>query len=447
MHEDIREEVREDVLLLRGSPFRRLFESRVLGQIATNAMIYALLILLVEDGSSLQATMFVIALTLPAVILGIPGGTVADILPRRLTMLGAYLARAALAAALVYYGGNFFYIYLLVIVHASIGQVFGPAEAAVVPAVVRRDRLPAANALMTLGLMVGQVAGMVVLAPLLIKAASPDAVFIVSAVLFLAAAWIVLLARRFTAPPVPGAAPSMGFLEATRHGFEILRTNRKAYRAIVFLVTTVTLSKVLVILLPEYTRTVLDIEPEDAVFVALPAAIGAALALLIVPVMSRLLGAWRVAALGFVLLLLGLFGLGFVVYLRDAIMENIDIGIGFVEEEVGVSSVITVTMLLAVPLGFAFTLVGVAARVVLNEQAPPEAQGRVFAVQVAIGDLLSLVPLLLVGTAADLFGVRTTLISATAVATLVSGYLVLFRRPGPGRGRGEPGPGTLAEPA
>jgi MFS family permease len=446
MHDDIREDIRDDVLLLRGSPFRRLFESRVLGQIASNAMIYALLILMVEDeGSSLQATMFVIALTLPSVILGIPGGTLADILPRRLTMLGAYLARAGLAIALVYYGGNLLYVYLLVLVHASIGQVFGPAEAAVVPAVVRRERLPSANALMTLGLMVGQVAGMVVLAPLLIKALSPDAVFIVCAALFLAAAWIVLLARRFTAPPVPGATPAMGFVEATHHGFEILRTDRKAYRAIVFLVTTVTLSKVLVILLPEYTRTVLDIEPEDAVFVALPAAIGAAVALLIVPVMSRFLGAWRVAALGFVLLLLGLFGLGFVVYLRDVILENVDLGIGFVEEEVGVSSVITVTMLLAVPLGFAFTLVGVAARVVLNEQAPPEAQGRVFAVQVAIGDLLSLVPLLLVGTAADIFGVRTTLITAATVATLVSGYLVLFRKPRPRPRREDPG--TAAEPA
>jgi len=425
------DDIRED-LLLRGSPFRRLFESRLVGQVASNAMLYALLILLVEDGSSLQATAFVIALTLPSVILGIPGGTVADIVPRRLTMLGSYLARAAIAGALVYYGGNLIYIYLLVMAHSTIGQVFGPAEAAVVPAVVRRDRLPAANALMTLGLMVGQIAGMVVLAPVLIKLLSPDAVFVMCALLFLVAAWIVLLARRFTAP-VDDSVPAMGFIDATKHGFEIVRTDRRAYLAIVYLVISLALSKVLIILLPEYTRSVLDIEPEDAVYVALPAAIGAALALLVVPLMSRLLGAWRVAALGFVLLLLGLFGLGFVVYLRDFILENWDIGIGFVEDEVGVSSVITVTMLLAVPLGFAFTLVGVASRVVLNEQAPPEAQGRVFSVQMAIGDLLTLVPLLLIGAAADIFGVRTTLITATAAATILSAYLTFGRRFGSGR--------------
>jgi MFS family permease len=425
-------ELREDALLLRGSPFRRLFESRIAGQIATNAMIYALLILLVEDeGSSLQATVFVIALTLPAVILAIPGGTVADFLPRRLTMLGAYLARAGIAVALIYYGGSFLYIYLLVLAHSAIGQLFGPAEAAVVPAVVQRERLPAANALMTLGLIIGQIAGMVVLAPVLIKILSPDAVFAVCGALFLLGAWIVLLARGFTAR-VENSVPAMGFVEATRQGFEILRTNRQAYLAIVYLVISATLSKVLIILLPEYTRSVLDIEPEDAVFVAMPAALGAAAALLVVPLMSRLLGAWRVAALGFVLLLLGLFGLGFVVYLRDAILENVDLGISFIEDEVGVSSVITVTMLLAIPLGFAFTLVSVASRVVMNEQAPPEAQGRVFAVQVAIGDLLSLAPLLVVGAASDLFGVRTTLIMATTAAVIVSAYLTFGRTFGPG---------------
>jgi hypothetical protein len=69
----------------------------------------------------------------------------------------------------------------------------------------------------------------------------------------------------------------------------------------------------------------------------------------------------------------------------------------------------------------------------MNEQAPPEALGRVFAVQVAIGDLLSLAPLLVVGAASDLFGVRTTLIMATTAAVIVSAYLTFGKTFGPGR--------------
>jgi MFS family permease len=231
-------------------------------------------------------------------------------------------------------------------------------------------------------------------------------------------------------------------MEATREGFRIIRTNRHAYLAMLYLVTAVSLSKVLIILLPNYTEDVLNIEPEDTVFVAAPAAIGAALGLLLVPLAARLFGAWRVVAFGFAVFLAGLVGLGLVIYVRDFLLENFDFGIGFVEDEVGVSSVITVTMLLAVPLGFAFTLVNVAARVVMNEQAPQEAQGRVFAVQMAIGDTLTLLPLLLVGVVADVVGVRATLLLSALSAILATGYLTFSRRFGP-----VTGDDTEAEPS
>src|SRR3990172_9919616 len=120
---------------------------------------------------------------------------------------------------------------------------------------------------------------------------------------------------------------------------------------------------------------------------------GAALGLVMAPAVTRWLGAWRVVAFGFALFLLGLVGLGLVVYVRDFIQANLDFGITFVEERVGVSSVITMTMILAIPLGLAFSLVSVGARAVMNEAAPQHAQGRVFAMQMAAGDFLSLLPL------------------------------------------------------
>jgi MFS family permease len=199
----------------------------------------------------------------------------------------------------------------------------------------------------------------------------------------------------------------------------------------VYLVTATALARVLVILLPKYTRDALQIAPEDTVFVAAPAAIGAALGLVFVPLGVRLLGAWRVVILGFAMLLVGMLGLGLVVYVRLFIIKNFDIGLSFLEFDVGVSSVITVAMGLAVPLGFAYTLVAVGTRVVMNQQAPPEAQGRVFAVQTAIGDTLSLAPLLLVGVVADLVGARATLLAAAAAAMVATGYLTFSRRWGP----------------
>lgn len=423
----------EDIGLLKNYRFRRLLESRVLGQAAWNAMIYGLLILVVEQsGSSIQSTFLIVAMTLPSILFGIPGGALADMLPLRFSLTAGYLLRAVVAAALIYYRDDLTYIYFLVFAASCVGQVFTPAEAATVPALVRRDQLSAANSLMVLTLIMGQIIGAVTLAPILLKILGPAAVFSVCMLLFLAATYVIgWMASGFGTSRVEEDRPKMGVLDAMREGFRILSTRRQAYLAIIYLVTAMAMSKMLIILLPKYTEDVLKIAPEDTVYVAAPAAIGAALGLILTPPLARWFGAWRVVAFGFSVLMLGLMGLGLVVVVRDFIQNNLDFGITFVEEEVGVSSVITVTMLLAMPVGFAFTLVAVAARVVMNEQAPQEAQGRVFAMQMALGDFLSLLPLLLVGVVADVVGVRATLLAASMSAVALALYLTFTSRFGP----------------
>jgi len=425
-------EFQDDVRLLKNPRFRHLLEARIIGQTAQNAMLYALFILVVnETGSSVQSTVLVIAFALPSIVLGIPAGAVADMVPRRLTLTGGYLLRAAIVFSLVFYSDSTLSIFLLAAAFSTVGQFFAPAEAAVVPVLVRRDQLPAANALMVLTLILGQIAGMVVLAPLLLKLIDARSVFVASTLLLLWAAYIMgWMASGFTRAE-EAKAMDLGFTEAMREGFRILRSDRHAYLAIVYLVTSLSLLKVLVILLPKYTEDVLKISTEDTVYVAAPAAMGAALGLVMAPPVTRWLGAWRVVAFGFALFLLGLVGLVLVVYVRDFIQSNLDFGISFVEDEVGVSSVITVSMLLAVPLGLAFSLVSVAARVVMNEHARPEVQGRVFAVQMALGEFLSLLPLLLVGVVADVVGVRATLLASALSAIAAAGYLTFSRRFGP----------------
>ncbi|HUF53412.1 MAG TPA: MFS transporter [Dehalococcoidia bacterium] len=425
-------DIRDDVALLKNDKFRRLLQSRLAGQTAQNAMIYALLILLVEQsGSSVHSTLLIVALTIPSILLGIPGGAVADLLPRRFTLTLGYLGRAGVAAALFYYSGDLVYLYLVVLAHSAIGQFFGPAESATVPAIVRKDQLSTANSLMMLSLMFAQIAGLVVLAPILIKLISPESVFIVAACLYLVATYIVgWLASDFTRSQ-DEKPPSIGFVDAMTQGFRILRTNRHAYLAIVYLTTGLALSKVLIILMPKYTRDVLDIAPEDTVFVAAPAAIGAGVGLLIVPLAIKLFGAWRVAAGAFFIFVLGLVGLGLVVYVRTFITNNFDIGFSFVEDNFSLATVVTVTMLLAIPLGLSFTVLNVATRVVMNEQAPQEAQGRIFAMQMALGDTLSLLPLLLVGIVADVVGVRATLLASAIAALAAAGYLTFSKRFGP----------------
>jgi len=427
----------EDVGLLRNHRFRRLLESRLLGQAGGNAMVYTLLILVVvETGSSFSTAVLLLAFAVPGIVLAVPAGLSADALPKHITLTTGYLMRAAIATALALYHDDLTYVYLLAAASSVVGQFFSPAETAAVPAVVRRDQLTAANSWMVLTLVLGQISGMVVLAPILLKVVSPTAVFGACACLFLVASgvtgWTI---GGFSGKSVAKSA-SLGISQAAREGFRILAANREAYLATVYLTTAIAVSRVLVVLLPTYITDVLRINAEDTVFVAAPAGIGAGLGLLLAPPVSRLVGASRSLVFGFGMFLISVIALCVVVYVRNFLNDHVQIdpGIGFVEREVGVSSVITITMLLAIPLGFAFTLLSVAARVVINEQAPPEAQGRVFAVQGALADLFSMPALMAAGIAADAVGERLVLLAVAAGTVLAASYLTFSRRWAPPAG-------------
>ena len=182
----------EDIRLLANARFRRLIESRLLGQTAQNAMMYALLILVVEDtGSSVQSAILVAAFTLPGIVLSLPAGAAADVIPKRLTLTLGYLLRAVIVAALVFYSDDLVYIYLLAAASSVVLQFFSPAEAATVPALVGREQLTAANSWMLFVLILGQIAGLVVMAPLLLKILDAQAVFVACTALFLAATFVI----------------------------------------------------------------------------------------------------------------------------------------------------------------------------------------------------------------------------------------------------------------
>ena len=420
----------QDIGLLQNRPFRRLVESRAVGQVAQNALLYSLLILVVnETESSIQTTFLVVAFTLPSIVLGIPAGTLAEILPRRALLTLGYVLRAVAVGAMLLYRHDLWRVYLLVLGFSTVGQFTGPAESAALPRMVRSEQVAAANSFFVLSVMVGQVTGGVVLAPLLLKSLGVEVVLGVAVALFLAAAVVVSrvagLQDRHNGSQ-EGRGLSVG--RALAEGWRVIRSSRNAFMAMVYLTIAGTLAKSLAVLAPHYTRDVLRIEAENTVFVVAPAAIGAIAALVLAPLLTRPLGASRTAAFGFLLLALGLISLGLVVYVRDFMLDHVDLGISFVEERVGVSSVITVAMIIAIPVGFAATVVGVAGKAVLNQEAAEGTQARVFATQSALSDALSLVPLFIVGAVADLVGVRSVLLATAAAGLVVAMYLSLLGR-------------------
>ncbi|MCH7522499.1 MAG: MFS transporter, partial [Chloroflexi bacterium] len=238
----------EDIRLLANNSFRRLMESRAVGQIGQNAMLFTLLILIVnKTSSSIQSTLLVTAFILPSIFLGLPAGGLAEILPRRPLLVLGYVFRAGLVVAMIIYADSVWNVLLLVLAYSTVNQFTGPAEQAALPGMVRRDQLTGGNSWMLFTIMVGQAVGAVALAPFMLKIFGVRASLGMSAGLFLTAAFIVsqVAGLRAGAGGEGGQRERGSLMDALTIGWKVLRSSRQAFLALVYLTVVATLSRAL----------------------------------------------------------------------------------------------------------------------------------------------------------------------------------------------------------
>lgn len=415
--------------LARSGPFARFLWSRVAGQTAQNALLYALLIVVVERSqSSLHSTLLVVAFVLPSIVLGVPGGALSDVLPRRLVLTGVLLLRAAIALALLWSIDNLHAVYLLVLLLATVGQLSGPAEAALVPELLPQERLARGNAAMQFTLIAAQVLGAVILAPLLLRLAGVGAVVALSMVLFLIAAWQMLRVRAMPClrrPCCAKIARRVRLRAALAAGWRATVDDPLLRHAMIRLTVISAVLKVLVAVAPVLARDVLNIATANTIYVMAPAALGSLLGLALAPGLARRLGYGAAGSAGFVLFGLATLAFAYAVPVGQWLGTVTSPHADLIARFSGMTGVVMAAMLFAACLGLAYAVVIVAVRTQINERAPRTVQGRVIATQLTVVDLLSLPPLLAAGLLADRVGVMPVLL---AMGLLCTGTELLIRR-------------------
>lgn len=409
--------------------FRRLLGAKLCADIAENALAYALLIAIVRrTGSGIHSTLLVVAFTLPAIIFGLPAGVIADRLPKRPVLLTALVLRIALIVLLYRSIDNVWRTYAIIFVFAALGQVFGPVWIALLPQLVGVQRLSRANALLNFTQLGGQVLGVVILAPILLKTVGDRAVFLVAAAFLVGA--IVMSVRLGALPatthPATASTDAVAVVRSgLLAGWRVIDADDRAYAAVVQLTIVTCILKNLLVLFPYYTRQVLAIAPGNTVYVAAPAALGVALGLLLSPPLG-VIGRGRLATAGFVALILALGALATVNLLRPFIADHLHLGLTGLADFVGVPPIVTTATLFAVPLGLGVSLNLVAARTVLNERLPAGMQARAFATQNALANVAALVPLFITGALTSLIGARPVMLGTAVIAAALP--VLLTRR-------------------
>ncbi len=408
--------------IARDVRFQHLLFSRFLSTAAQESLAFGALVAVArEGGSALEVALVGVAALLPSAALGLYGGAVADELPKRIALAGAYTGQALLCFIVPpLFGTELPVVVVLIFAVNTLGQVSNPTESSVLPLVASQRQLASAASMVNLAASAGSGFGMALLAPVIVRSASLEVVFYMAGVLLLLAASRVFdlpvgdrTWRPTLAPPQVRVRPAITWL--VRHPAVAMM--------VLVAVLAGTVNLVLMTLAPQYVEAVLDADAADTAYVLAPSAAGIVLALVLAPSIMRIRGERVAALVGLVVSTAFLFSMGLV----SSIAGGVDPGnplrlLGLIGLDL--TEKLRTASILALPLAFGVALATTSVQTYINRRVPLVYQGRTFAMQSALRSGVAIVALVTLGAAASGIGVEKVLL-ASPFLLLAMGYVLV----------------------
>ncbi|MEO8272803.1 MAG: MFS transporter [Chloroflexota bacterium] len=427
--------------VLKNRPFLFLWLSQLSTQIGVNMVLYALTVI-VLDATDLTAAVSGLFLTflVPSVLLSALAGVFVDRLDRRTVLVVSNALRAVILIGIFAAGHDVGLLLLLNTVFSIVTVFFAPAEAAMIPVLVPREQLLAANGIFTLTLNGAFALGYALLAPLVvIVGGGPSPLIIIVAMLFALAA--VLCMTLPSDPPIKAASAGRGgavtgavseagqavggVFGQLREGIGYIRDNRTIAWSLAYLGISASLIGVIAVLGPSFARDTLGLSSKDLIVVVLPLGIGIVMGVLLLNNYGKYIARRRAIEIGLVAL-----GVLLVLLTVAGPVSRILTGVG---DNVGVVDLSMLTSLVAVVVaigflaGVCYGIVAISAQVQLQEDIPAEGRGRVFGVLNMLISVASILPIIVVGQIADVVG-TTAVILTVAAFVFISGIVSIVVR-------------------
>ncbi len=425
--------------VLKNRPFLALWLAQASTQIGGNMVLYGLTVQVYSLTNSTSAvSLLILTFLVPSVLLSAVAGVYVDRLDRRLILIVTNLLRAVMFGLLYFIGNSLIVILILNVGVSTVTTFFAPAEASMIPVLVKRNQLLAANGIFTLTLNAAFALGFALLGPLVVNLTSPQALLLVVAAFYLLAMGLTITLP--SAPPTPedhghglaaheAGAAAASTLGQLREGIAFIRANRSITWSLIYLGITASLIGVLGVVGPAFANQALGLSPKDFVVIVLPLGIGVVTGILFLNSYGKLFSRRRTIETG--LILLGIF---------LALMTAAGPITRFLQHVSSVSPIdvsalvtlLSVVIVLAFLAGIAYANVAIPAQTQLQEDLPQEVRGRVFGVLNMLISTASFLPIIIVGPIADLAS-TTAVVLVVAIAITISGILsaVLRRPPAP----------------
>ncbi|OGH17992.1 MAG: hypothetical protein A2868_03600, partial [Candidatus Levybacteria bacterium RIFCSPHIGHO2_01_FULL_40_15b] len=380
-------------------------------QIAFNMLTVVLIFLVFYlTSSNFSVSILLFCILIPQIILSFIGGIVADISNRRRILILGNLLRAVALLVLFFNLKSVLVVYLVALIISVISQFYVPAESPLIPSLVDKEKLVAANSIFGMGLFGSILMGYVLAGPA-VNTLGRAPVFILLAFIFLLAAIFAFLIPSKKIKQISEKArasdlkKSIG--EELRESSSILVKYREVGDAFFLLIFSQIIIFIIATLIPGYAKTILEIPAEDlSIILFAPAAFGMVVSAILIGSFfaksrKKNLINYGIFLSGLVLLLLPftsrIIGRDIVHFLNLFLPRLVEL------------NVFNFVLLLAFFAGFANALIFIPSQALIQGTVPQDFRSKIYGLLFALIGVFSLVPVLIAGGVADLLGVGAVL--------------------------------------
>lgn len=385
--------------------------SVIFSQVAFNMMNIVLIFQAFNlTGSSLAVSFLILAITIPQALFSFLGGIIGDAKNKRFILIIGNIIRAVLVCGFFFFPDSLTYLYFASFFISLTTQFYVPAETPIIPHIVKKDYLLAANSLFGVFLFGSVLVGYVMGGPLL-KVFGHSYNY-----LFIGALFISATVFAYLIPNIPSSV-KIGFTQRGglssfkkivnivkdefKESLSIVNKNKEVGSAVLFLALSQVITLVLATIIPQFAVSQLNIDAEDmSLVIFAPAALG-------MISMALFIGAYFKNASGNSLMNLGIFMSAVVLSLLAVIPYQ-----GFLFPVVG-------SVILAFFAGVANALIFVPSQTIIQSSVHDSYRSKIYGLNFTLAGILVLLPILLTGFFTDIFGAGVILIAISVCIFLI----------------------------
>jgi MFS family permease len=404
----------------RNRSFLFLWFAELFSQTAMNMLNFILILVAYQLTNSNSAVSgIVLAFTVPAVIFGLLAGVYVDRWDKKHVLFATNFFRACLLLILAIFHRNVPLLYILTFAVSTVTQFFIPAETPIIPVIIKKELLYSANALFGIALYGAILIAYGLSGPFLLIFKSTVS-FIILAVIFFLAALCIFLIREPKLKAIKSIKRDSSLSKELKETFSLILKTKELSSSFILLIVIQILVLIVSVLGPGYAKNILGIKiAEFPMLFVLPAAIGMVLGAVLLTNYFHNYPKQKSARIG---LFIAAISVSLLPYGSKVSSRAFVHTINMYLPKILNITILHIMVVLAFILGIAIALIFVPSNTLIQEKTSDDLRGKIYGTLNSVVSLCSILPVVVVGSLADIFGVGIVL---TSVGLSIAGIALI----------------------